>query len=433
MTTIKNWQEYSYYLALHLKNKERPAFRKQFLSLHPNDQLAFIYMLNEHTRKRLYRYIAPAEFAEIFGRLEPSEQRMVVEELQPAYAQETVRAMPTDEMVDFLSGFSVAETVPYLNLLEVHEADKVKRMLGYGKHTAGALMTTEYMVAHITHTVADVLLHVREQGENAETIYYIYIVDDEEILRGVVSLRDILLEAPTTIVEAIMQDKLISVETHIDQETVLHIVRDYDLLALPVTEQGKLLGIVTVDDVMDVYYEETEEDFGELAGVSGAIDLDIGVMQATKIRLGWLLRLIVISMIPVVFIYLNPQHAYSIALAVPLIASIAGNAGIQSLTAATRVKEQGNAGDFKKLLLRDSLAASLIATVVACIIGVLAYMGGQSVIALMSCAWLAIVLSSLVGTVLPYVVKQSASASSPVIATWSDAITVILFITLLSF
>ena len=186
MTTIKNWQEYSYYLALHLKNKERPAFRKQFLSLHPNDQLAFIYMLKEHTRKRLYRYIAPAEFAEIFGRLEPSEQRMVVEELQPAYAQETVRAMPTDEMVDFLSGFSVAETVPYLNLLEVHEADKVKRMLGYGKHTAGALMTTEYMVAHITHTVADVLLHVCEQGENAETIYYIYIVDDEEILRGVV-------------------------------------------------------------------------------------------------------------------------------------------------------------------------------------------------------------------------------------------------------
>lgn len=433
MTTIKNWQEYSYYLALHLKNKERPAFRKQFLSLHPNDQLAFIYMLNEHTRKRLYRYIAPAEFAEIFGRLEPSEQRMVVEELQPAYAQETVRAMPTDEMVDFLSGFSVAETVPYLNLLEVHEADKVKRMLGYGKHTAGALMTTEYMVAHITHTVADVLLHVREQGENAETIYYIYIVDDEEILRGVVSLRDILLEAPATVVEAIMQDKLISVETHIDQETVLHIVRDYDLLALPVTEQGKLLGIVTVDDVMDVYYEETEEDFGELAGVSGAIDLDIGVMQATKIRLGWLLRLIVISMLPVIFIYLNPQHAYSIALAVPFIASIAGNAGIQSLTAATRVKEQGNAGDFKKLLLRDSLAASLIATVVACIIGVLAYMGGQSVIALMSCAWLAIVLSSLVGTVLPYVVKQSASASSPVIATWSDAITVILFITLLSF
>ncbi|HEY9569886.1 MAG TPA: magnesium transporter [Metalysinibacillus sp.] len=433
MTTIKNWQEYSYYLALHLKNKERPAFRKQFLSLHPNDQLAFIYMLNEHTRKRLYRYIAPAEFAEIFGRLEPSEQRMVVEELQPAYAQETVRAMPTDEMVDFLSGFSVAETVPYLNLLEVHEADKVKRMLGYGKHTAGALMTTEYMVAHITHTVADVLLHVREQGENAETIYYIYIVDDEEILRGVVSLRDILLEAPTTVVEAIMQDKLISVETHIDQETVLHIVRDYDLLALPVTEQGKLLGIVTVDDVMDVYYEETEEDFGELAGVSGAIDLDIGVMQATKIRLGWLLRLIVISMLPVIFIYLNPQHAYSIALAVPFIASIAGNAGIQSLTAATRVKEQGNAGDFKKLLLRDSLVASLIATVVACIIAMLAYMGEQSVIALMSCAWLAIVLSSLVGTTLPYVVKQSASASSPVIATWSDAMTVILFITLLSF
>lgn len=280
MTTIKNWQEYSYYLALHLKNKERPAFRKQFLSLHPNDQLAFIYMLNEHTRKRLYRYIAPAEFAEIFGRLEPSEQQMVVEELQPAYAQETVRAMPTDEMVDFLSGFSVTETVPYLNLLETHEAEKVKRMLGYGKHTAGALMTTEYMVAHTTHTVADVLLHVREQGKNAETIYYIYIVDEQEILQGVVSLRDILLAVPTAIVGSMMRDKLISVETNTDQETVLHIVRDYDLLALPVTEDGKLLGIVTVDDVMDVYYEETEEDFGELASVNGAIDLDIGVMQA---------------------------------------------------------------------------------------------------------------------------------------------------------
>ena len=255
-------------------------------------------------------------------------------------------------------------------------------------------MTTEYMVAHTTHTVADVLLHVREQGKNAETIYYIYIVDEQEILQGVVSLRDILLAVPTAIVGSMMRDKLISVETNTDQETVLHIVRDYDLLALPVTEDGKLLGIVTVDDVMDVYYEETEEDFGELASVNGAIDLDIGVMQATKIRLSWLLRLIVISLLPIGFIYFNPNYAYSIALAVPLIASIAGNAGIQSLTAATRVKELGNAGDFKKLVLRDSLVASLLATVSAVAVAMLAVVLGQPVWQVMLCTLLAIFLTS---------------------------------------
>lgn len=426
MTTIKNWQEYSYYLALHLKNKERPAFRKQFLSLHPNDQLTFIYMLNEHTRKRLYRYITPVEFAEIFVRLAPSEQRMVIEELQPAYVQETIRAMPTDDMVDFLSAFSPLETARYVNLLEVHEAQKVKRMLGYGKHTAGALMTTEYMVAHIGHTVADVLIQVREQGKDAETIYYIYLIDDRELLRGVVSLRDLLLTAPSEVVATIMQDKLISVETNIDQETVLHIVRDYDLLALPVTEQGKLIGIVTIDDVMDVYYEETEEDFGELAGVNGAIDLDIGVVKATKIRLSLLLRLAVISFIPFVLVYLHPEHAYMTALLVPFIASIAGNAGIQALTIATRVKEQ-HEGALKSLLIRDGLVASILGLSVASIVALLAYSSALPVLPLISCAFLAVTASSLLGTLLPYAVKNSSSASSPVIATWSDVLTVAIF------
>lgn len=435
MVTIKNWQEYSYYLALHLKNGEQVSFRAQFLTLHPNNQLAFIYMLNEHSREKLYRFITPTEFAEIFGRMEASEQQLVLEELEENYAKETVQALPTDEMVDFLSEFSISNRQTYLHKLDQSKRDKVKHMLGYGASTAGAIMTTEFITATPEQTTVEVLRHVRQQGEHAETIYYIYIVEQEQLC-GVVSLKDILLESDAATMASIMQDKMITVESDTDQETVLHIVRDYDLLALPVVEQGKLVGIVTVDDVMDVYYEETEEDFGEMASVSGAIDLEVGTKKATQVRLTWLLRMLVTSVIPFSLIYFYQQQLLILALFIPIIASIAGNVGTQALAASLRVKEQEGKAGFAKLLKRDSSSAIIIGCVSATIVAILSYVvqnDNKLALQIFSVTYGAVMLSSVIGTLMPYVFKDSAYVSSPAVTTYSDVITTALLIMVLSF
>lgn len=441
MITIKNWQEYSYYLALNLKGNEKDAFREDFLELHPNNQLDFLYMLNEHTRQKLYRFLTPEEFAEIFGRLEPEEQQMVLEELDEDYAVATIRELPVDEIVDFLSEFPPPIATHYLSLLDEAEANKIKVLLGYNDNTAGSLMTTEYVAVKAHQTVDDVLHELKVQGEDAETIYYIYVVAEaHNELLGIVSLREVILSDKDMMMASIMKEKIISVEPTTPQETVVQIVRDYDLLAVPVVEKNELVGIVTVDDIMDVYHEETDEDFGEMANVRGAIDLSVSAWQATKVRLKWLVVLMLVSAIPALAIALLHKELSNIilfAVFVPFMTSVAGNVGMQSLVAASRIKEQEVRGDFTRLVKRDTLSAILLAVICAVLTLPFVYVLTQDFMALIIVGvsmFASIFICAMFGTFMPYVASKfkldASIASSPFITTLSDVIAVSIYLAL---
>lgn len=153
----------------------------------------------------------------------------------------------------------------------------------YAPRTAGAIMTKEFIRISVESTAAQVIEELRETAMAAETIYYLYVVDIEERLAGVVSLRDLIIAQPNQIIDDIMSTQVVSVPVNEDQENVARLIKEYDFLAVPVIgKEGKLVGIITVDDVIDVLEEETDDDFGEFAASKGATDLNLTAFSAAK-------------------------------------------------------------------------------------------------------------------------------------------------------
>ncbi len=449
MFTIKKWEEYTYYLFLSLKNGDQEQFRSDFLKLHSGNQIDFFNMLNQSNRQTFYQMIQPDEFAPIFSKLNPSEQKLIEKELDNKYVLRTIECLPADEAVDFLNELSRDLSNYYLDRLEKKDAEKMKALLTYKPETAGAIMTTEYVTALPDETVSEVLARLKIQGKDAETIYYIYVIDHEHRLTGVISLRDIIINDSDRTMEMIMKDQVISVNPYIDQEKVIRIMKDYDLLALPVVSlDHQLMGIITVDDMMDVYSEETNEDFGEMAAVRGAIGLHVSAYSSIKIRLRSLLVLLVLGWIPVAIIDHTPEFLEHIALSaifIPLITGMAGNAGTQSLAVVLRGLSQGklNKTSFIKLLKREIMTAFLMALVCGTISMIMGYILTKHTINMGIIVgvsmFLSIFICTLAGTVIPYAAykfkNNLALISAPFIATISDIIAVIIYVdvTILSF
>lgn len=442
MLSIKNWEEYTYYLEVYLRGGNTKQFRFDFFQLHLNDQIDFFNTLSEQNRSIFYRLIEPKEFAAIVSKLKPSEQRSILHELNEGLAVDVIKRFPTDEMADFLGGLSQEEIDYYLNCMDKKEANQMKLLLSYKPNTAGAMLTTEYVTARRNETAKSVLERLKVLGKEAESIYYIYIVSTTQQLFGVVSLRDvIMIENENSTMKTIMKEQVISVKSHTDQEDVVRLIKDYDLLFVPVvTNDNQLIGIVTVDDVMDAYTEETNEDFGEIAAVRGAIDLDISALHETKVRLPWLLTLLFIGVIPAVFIastHILLQDIAILTIFIPLILGMAGSTGTQSLAAVHRGLSEKKLTNksFSKLLKRQIITAFLMAIVCGSFAGLIGFilagsnglMGGIIAVSM----FLSLFICTLTGSLIPFLVFKlkidPAIASSPFINSVNDIVAIIIY------
>ncbi|PUA34871.1 hypothetical protein C8Z91_33930 [Paenibacillus elgii] len=244
-------EEYTYYMLQALKVGKKEAFRKDYLNLHPTDQMQFFVELDEARRSRVYAFLSPEEFGEIFGELDPFMQKTCIAELDRHYAIEMLNELPSDDAADFFGLLSDKEADFFLDRMEKDEADDIKQLLTYKQGSAGALMTTDVVTVTGSDSVADVLYRLRHSESDAETIYYLYVTDTGNQLTGVVTLRELIASDPQRRMDEIMNPQWISVSADTGQSEVLQIIRKYGLLALPVvTHKGTLLGIVTFDDVL---------------------------------------------------------------------------------------------------------------------------------------------------------------------------------------
>lgn len=207
--------------------------------------------------------------ADTLNEVEASFQYEILSELDPERASDLLEAMPPDDAADILADIPHEEAERLLNLMPANEADPIRALLRYGAETAGGIMTTEALSLSQNLTVEEALAYMRRYSEHLEMVYYLYIVDDEKHLVGVVSLRELVVAAPETRLQDLMDTDVIKVQTDTDQEQVARIISKYDLLGVPVVDdENHLVGLVTVDDVIDVIHEEQAEDFSELAGAS---------------------------------------------------------------------------------------------------------------------------------------------------------------------
>ena len=225
---------------------------KGLAELHPADLATIIDQLSRSDRVGVIAALDDEAAADAIGEMEPETQVDILEDLEPGRAADILEEMDPDEAADLVADLSEESRDEILGLMEKDEAEEVQELMTYDEETAGGIMTTEYVCVPATLTAAQTIDRLRELEPTAETIYYVYVTDVEDRLVGVLSLRDLIVAKPNTIISTFMYDEPVAVHTGASQEEVTDVVARYNLLAVPVVdEEGRMEGIVTVDDAID--------------------------------------------------------------------------------------------------------------------------------------------------------------------------------------
>ena len=255
----------------HLLDNNIDAFRDEFLGMHTYEQSEYFEDSDDEIRQRIFEVLSPEEVADFFEQLEFEEEEYdpLFDTMNANYASKVLENMSSDNAVDIMNQLSKQKVASMLTLMNKEEAKEIKALLHYEEDTAGGIMTTEYISLKVTTPVKEALMHVKEQAPDAETIYVIFAVNDHKQLVGVLSLRDLIVAENDAYIEDVMSERVVSANVADDQEDVAQKMRDYDFIAMPVVDyQDHLLGIITIDDILDVMDEEASEDYSRLAGVS---------------------------------------------------------------------------------------------------------------------------------------------------------------------
>ncbi|GAE94281.1 magnesium transporter [Gracilibacillus boraciitolerans JCM 21714] len=323
-----------------LIDEQIDQFRAEFLELHPYDQAKIFEEQDGNIRVLIYSYLSPEEMAEVIEQVDRDLVDEFIIEMIPAFAAKILENMSTDDAVDILNELDKNKVASFLTIMDKKASDEIKALLHYEEKTAGSIMTTEFVVIDMEMTVKEAMQHLRKAAPEAETIYYIYVVNFYKKLVGVISLRDLIIAEGDWLIQEVMSERVVSVPVGEDQEDIAQMMRDYDFLALPVVDfQDHLLGIITVDDIMDVMEEEASDDYSKLAGISDVERSGDNALSSAKKRLPWLIILLFLGMLTASVIGRFEETLDKVAMLavfIPLIAGMAGNTGTQALAVAVR-------------------------------------------------------------------------------------------------
>jgi magnesium transporter len=425
-----------------LQNEELELFRNEFLDLHPYDQAKFFSRIDDDLRNKLYNYLSPDEMADLFESLDIDEDdyQNILAKMNPTYAAEMLSEMYTDDAVDVLNELDKEQVVSYLTIMDDESAKEIKELLHYEEYTAGSIMTTEFVAISENQTVRSAMYILKNEAPNAETIYYIYVIDEEKKLVGVISLRDLIISHDDVMISEIMSDRVMSVSVSEDQESVARKMKDYDFLALPVVDfQSHLLGIITVDDIIDVMEEEASDDYSKLAGIADVDSIDRNPFNAAKKRLPWLIALLFLGMFTASLIGRFEETLDKVAILavfIPLIAGMAGNTGTQALAVAVRGIATGDLEQESKwkLVVREAGTGLITGTTCGIVVTLVVYVWkGEFFLGVLVgfSILVSLFVATLAGTLVPLLMHKlkvdPAVASGPFITTINDIISILIY------
>lgn len=349
-------------LSLLEQDLSKEAFKEAFFKYHPYEISEALMEFTEEQRLFVYHMISAQEIAESFGYLEAEDAITLFGDMKPRYIIGIIQELEMDDAVDVIERLPEKEQAAYLKLMDAEHREKVKSLLKYEDDTAGSIMTTEYIEIDVGDTVEKAMKKMIEQAVDAGTIYTIYVTNSKNVLVGTLSLRELILARKGQLIQDLMNDRVISVKAGADQEDVAAIVQDYDFPSIPVVDHlNRILGVVTVDDIIDVIEEEALEDYSKLAAISDAeIDHETEtIWMSSKKRIPWLLVLSILGFFTSMLLA-NFEDTLgkitSLALFIPMILGMAGNTGTQSLAVTVRGLNEGEFNDAAKIrkhLLRE--------------------------------------------------------------------------------
>ena len=306
--------------------------------MHPADQADVVLELDEELQQRLVEALSPDQLAAVLEYLESEERTEIVEDLTPGQLAPVLDLMEDDDAAEVLQDLEPDQARAVLARME--DADEIELLLRHEEDSAGGIMTRGFVSLPEGLTAHKAIVELRRLRPDADKSYYLYITDAENRLKGVLGIRDLIIADPRTPVSEIMESDVLSVPVGADQEECARLIAHYDLLALPVVDDdNRLVGVLTVDDVIDVVEEEATEDMYHLAGIQGEERIFSPVPSSVRRRLPWLSVNMATAFVAATTVGMFQgtiaDHAILAAL-MPIVAGIGGNAGTQTLTIVVR-------------------------------------------------------------------------------------------------
>ncbi|WP_010249154.1 magnesium transporter [Acetivibrio cellulolyticus] len=307
--------------------------------VHPEDLLDAIRQY-EGDRSLLFEKLPEDMLASIIDQAHDDEKAELLELFPDPIKAKVIREMSSDELVDLLGTVTPEEADELLVRIDDDEAGIIKQLLSYDPHTAGGIMATEFIAIKENMTIGETLKYLQDEAPEAETAYYVYVLDEIGKLKGVVSLRDIVISNFDVIVSQIVNENVIRVTVDMDQEEVGHIFEKYGFLTIPVVdEMEKMIGIITVDDIIKIVRDEDTEDIYRLAGISEGEKIQGAIADSVKRRLPWLFVNLLTALLASLTVSLfegTIQKIVALASFMPIVAGMGGNTGTQTLTIIVR-------------------------------------------------------------------------------------------------
>jgi magnesium transporter len=240
---------------------------KRLHELHPADVADILEQMSPGQRGRVFEHLELGQVAEAIAEMEDEYQAQVFDGMSAQRASDILEEMDPDDAADILGELDYERAERLLKLMGVREARLIRQLLGYREDSAGGIMTSEVTAVTEDMTVSEVISYLRHEAPTGEDVYYIYVVDEDRTLLGVINLRDLVVSEPDMLVGELVRRDVLTVDVEDDQEEVADVIRKYDLLAVPVVDEGgRILGVVTVDDALEVMEEESQEDLAIATG-----------------------------------------------------------------------------------------------------------------------------------------------------------------------
>lgn len=435
-----------------LGSRDAAAFARLVDSLAPADVVQALEDTPADAVAALLMLLPPQERSELFAHFAAGRQDELLAQLPREAVVDLFERLPSDDRADLFNRMDAAARERLLPALAQVEREDILRLAAYPEGTIGSVTTSDYATVGADMDAAQGLQAVRAGAPDKETIYVLYVLDAERRLQGTVSLRDLVLAAPHTPVTELMHRDPVTAAAEWPRERAAELIRRYDLLALPVLDaEGRMVGIVTVDDAMDVEQAEWSEDLLKVGAVQSdkeaPLDAARGARRASSVlqlfrrRVFWLVLLVFGNLLSGAGLaYYEDTVAAYIALVffLPLLIGSGGNAGSQAATLMVRALATGEvmARDWLRLLGQEFLVAGLLGLAMALAVsGIGLVRGGPQIALVVSLSMiLIVVVGSLIGMCLPFVLSRlkfdPATASAPLVTSIADAVGVLIYLTL---
>ena len=430
-------------LRLLADSRQLRELREALSNLPAVDVAQFLGELEPETALLVYRTLPKEQASEVFSELDSDLQQIIIGSITDAELGEIMEDLYVDDAVDLLEELPANVVKRVLRSARPETRALINQFLQYPENSAGSLMTAEFTDLRAEMTVMQAIEHIRRTGEDRETIYTCYVIDSVRRLEGVVTVKDLLLAPDGMLVRDLMNRDVISVSTREDQEVAARLMNKYDYLSLPVVDdENRLVGIITVDDAMDVMQEEATEDIEVMGALhpSERPYLKTGVLELTKNRLPWLLILMFASILTgsILMDYEEAIQVLPLLLSfIPMVMDTSGNCGNQSSTMVIRGMAVGDIElkDALRVVWKEFRVGILCGLVLAAanFIRLILQFPGQPLLSLsvVISLLLAVVLAKIIGCLLPMLAEKMkldpAIMAAPLITTIVDACSLLIF------